>query len=375
MRAWLFQVPKQLAKLGDACPWSVGWYDPDGKRKGKTVGSKSMAEKYASKMEGQLASGTYLATSRTSWADFAEKYKTTVAASLAPASRDAAVGALERFEETVKPAKVAAIKTATIDEFIALRRLKRGMRPGSTISPATINKELRHLKAALHVAHEWGYLPLVPRVRMLKEHQKLPVYVTAEHFALIYDHCELASAPMGLPYPPRDFWRGLLTFAFLTGWRIGECLSLRRADLDLEAGKAITRAADNKGKRDEVVPLHPVVIEHLRPLASFHPVIFPWHLSRAPLLREFHAIQTAAGIHLDCHEKHEHTEACHLYSFHDLRRSFATLNAEALGGDVLQRLMRHKSYSTTQRYINMAQQVNSSVAAIYVPDVLSKKQA
>jgi integrase len=72
----------------------------------------------------------------------------------------------------------------------------------------------------------------------------------------------------------------------------------------------------------------------------------------------------AAGIHLECHEHHEHTDACHLYSFHDLRRSFATLNAENLGSDVLQRLMRHQSYATTQRYINMAKQVNSSVAAI-----------
>ena len=32
--------------------------------------------------------------------------------------------------------------------------------------------------------------------------------------------------------------------------------------------------------------------------------------------------------------------------------------------------MRHKSYTTTQRYINMAQQVNRAVETLYVPDVL-----
>ena len=36
--------------------------------------------------------------------------------------------------------------------------------PDSTVSPATINKELRHLKAVLRKAHEWGYLPKMPEV-------------------------------------------------------------------------------------------------------------------------------------------------------------------------------------------------------------------
>jgi hypothetical protein len=43
MNAWLFQDHRQKQKLGDKCPWSVGWVDPDGKRKSKKIGSKSMA--------------------------------------------------------------------------------------------------------------------------------------------------------------------------------------------------------------------------------------------------------------------------------------------------------------------------------------------
>lgn len=42
--AWIFQDRKQLSKLGpDDCPWSVGWYDAEGNRKSKTIGSKSLA--------------------------------------------------------------------------------------------------------------------------------------------------------------------------------------------------------------------------------------------------------------------------------------------------------------------------------------------
>ena len=36
----------------------------------------------------------------------------------------------------------------------------------------------------------------------------------------------------------------------------------------------------------------------------------------------------------------------------------------------LQALMRHKSYQTTRRYINVAQQLNQSVEQLHVPDVL-----
>ena len=67
MNAWLFQDARQKKKLGEDCPWSVGWYDPDGKKKSKRIGSKSMAEKFRKKVEGQLASGTYQANAKTTW--------------------------------------------------------------------------------------------------------------------------------------------------------------------------------------------------------------------------------------------------------------------------------------------------------------------
>ena len=52
--------------------------------------------------------------------------------------------------------------------------------------------------------------------------------------------------PEGLPYSAEAWWQALLVFNYMTGWRISEPLALRREDLDLEAGTAITRHADNK---------------------------------------------------------------------------------------------------------------------------------
>jgi hypothetical protein len=54
----------------------------------------------------------------------------------------------------------------------------------------------------------------------------------------------------------------------------------------------------------------------------------------------------------------------------DLGRRFATQIAKRLTGDALQTLMRHKSYKTTQGYINMKSQLEEAVAKLHVPDVL-----
>ena len=82
-------------------------------------------------------------------------------------------------------------------------------------------------------------------------------------------------------------------------------------------------------------------------------------------------IQKAAGIKLPCHEKHKHTDACHCYGFHDLRRAFATANATRMTADALQKLMRHRSYSTTKLYIAMAEQLKPAVENLHVPRLKS----
>jgi integrase len=38
--------------------------------------------------------------------------------------------------------------------------------------------------------------------------------------------------------------------AYMAGWRISELMKLRRDDVDLERATALTRATDNKDRRD-----------------------------------------------------------------------------------------------------------------------------
>jgi integrase len=291
---------------------------------------------------------------------FRREYDSKILAGKGPRTRDAFGTALGHFERIAKPVKMVGITTKTIAEFVAARQKERGVKPGSLISPATINRDLRHIRAALKKASKWDFLVKVPDVAdcFLREPGKLPTYVPPDHFAALYQACDVATFPMNLPYPAAAWWRGLLVFAYMTGWRIGSLLALRQADVDLEQGRALSRADDNKGKRDQVVLLHPLIVQHLEALRSFEPVYFPWNHGRRHLFEHFHRIQRAAKVKPDGKD---------FYGFHDLRRAFATMNAASLTPDALQALMQHRDYQTTQRYINMARQLKPAVQALFVP--------
>jgi integrase len=287
--------------------------------------------------------------------------------------------ALANFTRLAKPVRVFAVSTGTVDDFIARRRQEPGKKRGDVVSPATVNKDLRHLKAALRVAKEWGYLAQVPRFRMEKQPKKLPTYVTNEHFADIYDACEHARLPNDLPnIQAADWWRALLIMGRVTGWRISDMLGLRWQDVDLDAATAITRAEDNKADRDDVADLHPEAVDHLRKLANFVPAqgvrscdgthVFAWNYNRTTLQNQFATIQEKAGIRLPCRGAHEHTRFCHVYGFHDLRRAFGTMNADKVPAKKLQTLMRHASLQTTMVYVNQARDMKETVAKLDVPE-------
>ena len=91
----------------------------------------------------------------------------------------------------------------------------------------------------------------------------------------MYDACDTLTRPEGRRYPA-DWWKALLCFAYMTGWRVGEILDLRRDDVDLEVGVAIVDANSTKGRREARVELHPIVVDHLRAIVEFQPFVFDW---------------------------------------------------------------------------------------------------
>jgi hypothetical protein len=149
-----------------------------------------MAEKLKRKVEAELALGLCtVGKKRTTWADFRARFTEVVLPSKAVNTVKAYVGAFDNFERIAKPTYTDAITTEAVDQFIAHRRLEKVRTPVArkkqnpeaaaprTISPASVNMELRHLRAAFKKAKKWGMLAEAPEVEMLREPEREPYFV------------------------------------------------------------------------------------------------------------------------------------------------------------------------------------------------------
>ena len=112
----------------------------------------------------------------------------------------------------MKPVYVDTVTTAEVDRFIAKRRKDRQRGKDENdqypeLSPASVNKDLRGLKAALRKAHQWGMLATVPVITMLREPERDPEFVDDEQFAKLYDACDTMTRPADRHYDPADWWK------------------------------------------------------------------------------------------------------------------------------------------------------------------------
>lgn len=361
--AWVSQRADQVRDMGErAAPWYCYWIDADKRQRSKSCGEGADGRKLALRLkaqkEAELLLGVNESNAERTWQEFRTEYETKIVPGMALATQTEVLAALDTFERLTKPGRMAGIKTATVDAYKAARRREKSRRrPGANVSPATVNKELRHLKAALKKAWKWKYLRELPDVDMEREPRRLPAFLAPEHFAALYRACNAATLPAGQPYPPGDWWRGLLVTLYMVGWRVGAVLALQRSDIDLVTGTALTRAEDTKGNRDQRVPIHPVVLEHWRRLPGFTPELFPWPYHERTLWVEFHRIREKAGV-----------PHC---AFHAAKKAFCTLNAPLIDEAALGFLAQHMSPLTTkQSYINPTAKIEEAVAKLYVPDVL-----
>ena len=368
--------------IGKADSFVVEYLDPTGKRRREKIGirgkpGKNAGDDRADAITASILAGTYEAKNRSTWAEFRAEFESKVMAGMEPGTAMATRIALDHFQRIVNPVRMESITSKTFADYVAKRRQEPRHKPSKRrkadadaksepVSKATVNKELRHLKAVLRKAHKWGFIDRMPDIELLKVTQRIPAYVPPEHFAAMYDACDVATRPSDVPnVSPAAWWRALLMVAYTTGWRIGELLTLAWANVDLDAGTVFLAGDDNKGRRDEFIPLPPIAIEHLAGIKTFETLVFPWESRRRDLWEEFGRIQAKAGVKPD----RARPGRVDRYGFHDLRRGFGTMNADRMSGDALQRMMRHRNYATTQMYINLSRQMRSAAEDVFVPEV------
>lgn len=359
------QIKSHVQKNGrDKASWYAQWRTPDGRQKRKSCGpgaeGKKIAQALARKINASLILGEYDDRKESTWSEFRAEHRRLVVLQMGAATADITVLGLDHFERICRPGRMESINEKMLDEYV----LQRSSEPGKhgRVAKTTINRELRSIRAALRKAHKWGYITRELSFPFQRVMQRIPTFISADEFSSLYAHASAARQPNLDNIPTADWWRGLLVMLYLTGWRISEVLSLRWEYVDLEKGTVFSPAEEQKGRRDELLPIHPVIVDHLKILRSFDEKVFPLRngqrrIDSGALYKQFHKIQVAAGVRPKSGR----------YAFHDLKRGFATEQAENMDLFELQRLMKHRSLTTTQRYVAMAHRLRKSVNELTIP--------
>lgn len=133
--------------------------------------------------------------------------------------------------------RVTNITTTLVREYIA-QRLEAGA------TNATINRELAALKRAFNLASQCTppKVPQVPHIPMLKENN------TRKGFL---EHDQFLALRAALP----EHLRGLVTFGYMTGWRLGEITGLTWDRVDLVQGIVRLEAGETKNDQARTVYL------------------------------------------------------------------------------------------------------------------------
>jgi len=159
-------------------------------------------------------------------------------------------------------------KTCRLQEKISLRRKYDSPQESAialerqpTISPISVNIELRHLRASMNTATRWQLMHKNPW-------EKLPLISipkTTPAFMML-DDCELLLSVIN-----KQWLKDFVIFALNTGCRRGEILSLRWADIQIENRVAnITNRVDftTKGGEQKIIALNDAVLMVLNRLKA-----------------------------------------------------------------------------------------------------------
>jgi len=204
-------------------------------------------------------------------------------------------------------------------------------------SPCTLNRELALMKHAFNLAFkEWGWIKDNPvkKVSMEREPSPRDRWLTYEEEERL-----LSVSPHWL--------KELIIFSIETGCRRGEMLSLQWNDVDLF--KKVVNIFGSKTGENRTIPLTQKTFEVLRGRQRVREKV---RLIRDDLVFT-HPIGRKINIHTLRSAFEDALKKAKIEGFrwHDLRHSYASRLAQ-VGVDpyTIQRLMGHKTFTTTQRY-------------------------
>jgi integrase len=210
---------------------------------------------------------------------------------------------------------------------------------------STINRYLVTLREALGIAHGLKKIDDLPKVPKLTEAERLPRPVSDDDIQAI-----IVAAPPHLGEA--------VALARLMGFRKAEIFSLTVTQVDFNNRCVWLAAEDTKGGRDEAVPASDEALALLRRLVGQARDRGTAHLITYAKKRVGKGGERYVEFLPVRNPKRAWATACRslgiVHRFHDTKASYVTAIAHVAPAAVTQRLARHKSYETTQRYLRVA---------------------
>lgn len=330
-------------------PGGNGWQE---KWKSTRTTVKKEAEAFRRQIERELGDGKRPGVD-TGWIAFVEEF---ISAHMArkPASTMAAYRmCLNAFTRTAKPTTLGAVDTAMLEDFANARLSHK-------IAPATVNKDLRHLRAALRWAERREYIPKAPNFKgvFVREARGNPIIIPEEDFLAMV--AALRQPDIGLSKRSADWWRVFLYMTYYLGLRRGEALGLNWSEVRLEAGEVHVSAPTSKGRKERIVPLAGGLVTLIASWRAIQGTIkpadavLPWpYDSYRPLYEDWHAIQRAAGI----------AEGDHYVPKNCRSTCASALIARDVPTAVVKEWLGHASVTTTENYYINAKPALRAAAA------------
>lgn len=218
--------------------------------------------------------------------------------------------------------RAQAISTDAMRAYIARRQ-------GQGAANATINRELAALRRAFNLAVAAGKLFHRPHVAMLRTQNARQGFFEAEVFEAVR-----AELP--------DYLYGVVTFAYYTGWRKREILSLRWLQVDLARGEVRLEPGTTKNDEGRTVFLDGELREVLDRLweRRVPDCDYVFHRGGQPI-RDYGSAWASACKRAGCPER----------IFHDFRRTAArNLIRAGVPERVAMKITGHKTRAIFDRY-------------------------
>lgn len=363
-------IKVHVAEYPDRPHLMMRYKDPfTGKLKSKSAGTanRKQAEKAAAVWEAELQSGRYSSPSKTTWADFRERYENEVVCASSSRTMQQVGIVFDMVERLLSPVKVRDITAQRLSWLSAdLRKdTKQGDVTKSGLAEASIKSYFAHLKAALRWAERVGLIvkaPAFPKPQRCQADTAKGRAISGEEFDRMLAAVSKVVDEDG-EHPERvDEWKRFLRGLWLSGFRVGESLLLSWdegsgivVDIGGRNPVAHIQASAQKSNRTETLPLAPEFGEFLvdtpceaRSGFVFNPLNgLGKRASVETAIRTISAIGRKACVKTWTNPK---SKASKCATAHDLRRSFGTRWASLVMPAVLQTMMRHASIQTTMSF-------------------------